>query len=61
MDKTRVFSREKQEFVTVPINPEFSERVDDLVLKKWQQMIDLVANMLEVKAGLIMQITKDNM
>ena len=61
MENAKVYLREKQKFVTVPVNPEFAERVDELILEKWQQMINLVADIFEVKAGLIMRITKDNM
>ena len=61
MDEAKVFLREKKQYVTVPINPEFAECIDDLVLEKWQKMINLVASILGVKAGLIMRITRDNM
>ncbi len=61
MHKTKVFLREKQGYITIPINPEFAELADDLMLQKWQNMINLVAKTLAVKAGLIMRVTKENM
>ncbi len=61
MDKTNVYLREKQKYITVPINPDFTRNIDTLIVEKWQQMINLVASIFEVKAGLIMRITKENM
>lgn len=61
MDNTKVYLREKQKYVTVPINPAFTKNIDTLVVEKWQQMINLVANIFEVRAGLIMRITEESM
>jgi signal transduction histidine kinase len=61
LQKTKVFLREKQEYISIPINPEFADLADDLMLQKWQNMINLVAEILAVKAGLIMRVTEENM
>ena len=61
MQNAQVFLRGKQEYVSIPINPQFAELADDLLLQKWQKMINLVADILAVKAGLIMRVTEENM
>ncbi len=61
MKKAQVFLREKQEYMEKLINPDFSELVDEEMLQKWQKMINLVADIYDVKAGLIMRITEENM
>jgi diguanylate cyclase (GGDEF)-like protein len=61
LKNTNVLLREKQKYVSVPINNEFSELVDDLMLNKWQKLINLVADIINVKAGLIMRITEEYM
>ncbi len=61
MNKAKVLVREKQKYVTVQINTELSSLVDDVVILKWQKLINLVAEILEVKAGLIMRITDQQM
>lgn len=61
MDKSEIWLREKNELVYVPVNSEFSELLDDRAIAKWQKLINLVAEILNVKAGLIMRITEENM
>lgn len=61
MAKSELWLREKNESITVLINTEFSELIDDKVLAKWQKLINLVADIINVEAGLIMRLTDENM
>ena len=58
---TKVYLREKEEFVSVPINTDYLELIDQNVVAKWQKIINLVAEILNVKAGLIMRVTDEYM
>ncbi|MGS0972415.1 MAG: GGDEF domain-containing protein [Candidatus Izemoplasmataceae bacterium] len=59
--KTDVLLRELNEKVRVNIGDEDKPEINDYIKEKWQNIISLVAELLEVPAGLIMQITKEHM
>ena len=61
MKKTRAYIREKQKYSEVTINPGYTELIDEETLQKWQKLINVVADIYNVKAGLIMCITEENM
>ncbi|MBN2299554.1 MAG: GGDEF domain-containing protein [Acholeplasmataceae bacterium] len=61
MKYTKVFLRESNQFVTAPIKESSDFIIDDETVSKWQDTIDLVADILEVPAGLIMRITEEHM
>ena len=57
--KTNVLVRTESQSVDVDITSQAKPEVDKIVLEKWQRIIDIVAEILEVPAALIMRITKD--
>ncbi len=59
--KTNVYLREEK--ITVPINiTDYSKPIiEQVILDRWQRIISLVAEILDVSAGLIMRITKTHM
>ncbi|QMS84259.1 sensor domain-containing diguanylate cyclase [Candidatus Xianfuyuplasma coldseepsis] len=59
--KTNVLLRETQEKVEVQIRDENKPVVEKVLVEKWQKLINLVASLLNVPAGLIMQITDTHM
>ena len=59
--KTHVLLRETKEKVEVPIRDNDKPTVNEIMMEKWQKIINLVADLLAVPAGLIMQITDTHM
>lgn len=59
--KTEVKLREKNEFVEIFITSEEKPKISTNVINKWQDIINLIADILNVPAGLIMKVTKDHM
>ena len=53
----------RQERITKNVNITGLEKpkIEDIVVKKWQKIIDLTAKIVDVPSGLIMQITEDSM
>lgn len=61
MSKTKVFMRETKKYKTVSFRFIDDEDIQNEMIEKWQNIIDIAAKTLHVKAGLIMRITKENM
>jgi len=61
MVETNVYLRKLKETKTVSIRENFTESIEPEIIQKWQDLIDLVADILDVKSGLIMKITKNDM
>ena len=59
--KTKVTLREENRKVEVSITSSNKPNVDELIMEKWQNIIDLIADIFGVPAGLIMKITNTNM
>lgn len=58
---TKVFVRDTQQMKDVAITDRQKPIVDEIMVGKWQSIIDIVAEILEVPAGLIMRITQESM
>ncbi len=62
MDKrTKVYLRESQEKVDVNITNDSMPIISDEIIAKWQRIINIMAKIIDVPAGLIMQITEKSM
>ncbi|WP_462320583.1 sensor domain-containing diguanylate cyclase [Halochromatium sp.] len=61
MDNAKVLVCETQSSVEVPITGRQHPTISPTVVNKWQRLIDLVAKVYQVPAGLIMQITEEEM
>lgn len=60
MVDTKVYIRGKKT-KNVPIREKFDQNIGNDIKEKWQNIINLIAKILHVKSGLIMQITKEHM
>lgn len=58
---TQVFLRGENVFKEVAITSKIKPELSDEFLNKWQKIVDLLSEMLDVPAALIMRINKDNM
>ncbi|MGM0500273.1 MAG: PAS domain-containing protein [Bacillota bacterium] len=58
--KTKVFSREKQEFKEVAITDSDKKEISYKLLSKWQNIMDITAEIVGVSAALIMKIKPDS-
>jgi len=58
---TDVFLRQEQITKNVIISNIEKPQIEEGVIKKWQKIINLIAKLLNVPSGLIMQITKESM
>lgn len=59
--KAEVFLRKEQIFKTVAITGSDKPQIAQMIIDKWQKIIDLIAKIIDVPSGLIMQITEDSM
>lgn len=59
--ETKVFLREEKKTVDVDITDEKKPVIKDFIKERWQRVINLVAEILDVPAGLIMKISKTHM
>jgi len=59
--ETKVLVRPTNQMVTVDIGGENKPEIRNHIKEKWQKIINLVADLLDVPAGLIMQITETHM
>lgn len=59
--KTKVLLREEKKTVEVNITDEYKPEIKDYIKERWQKVITLVAEILDVPAGLIMKISKNHM
>jgi len=59
--ETNVFLRGENVFKEVSINSTIKPELSDEFLNKWQKIIDLLSEIFDVPAALIMRINKDNM
>lgn len=59
--KTKVYLRAEKEYVEVNISDQNKPKVQDYIKNRWQKSISLIAKILDVPAGLIMKISKNNM
>jgi hypothetical protein len=59
--KANVFLRKEQVTKSVNITNPDKPAITETVVKKWQKIIDLIARILGVPSGLIMQVTEDSM
>jgi len=60
-NKTKVYLREGKITKEVLIKNQSMPNISDEIMNKWQRIINIMANILQVPAGLIMQITNDSM
>ncbi|MBF8435884.1 diguanylate cyclase [Halanaerobiaceae bacterium Z-7014] len=58
--KTEVFLRGEDEFIEVAITDSAKPEISDEFLKKWQDILDIIADILGVSAALVMRITSDS-
>lgn len=61
MEKTHVYLREYNQYKAVKITSKNKPDIEPHIQDKWQQIINLIANVFNVPAGLIMKITKEHM
>jgi len=61
MTNTKVYIRGQKKEKLISITDQSKPTVSDIMVDKWQKIIDLSAAILDVPAGLIMRITKDSM
>lgn len=61
MPNTDVYMRENKNYKSVEITDSNKPELNGLMISKWQNIINLVAEILDVPAGLIMKITGDSM
>lgn len=59
--KTNVFVRGQNVFHKVAITSEGKPDIEKATLMSWQRIVDLIAKVFDVPAGLIMRITNDSM
>ena len=59
--KTKVLLREENKFVDVKITDSKKPTIPENLVERWQTIISLVAEILDVPAGLIMKTTKTHM
>ncbi|ADQ13722.1 diguanylate cyclase [Halanaerobium hydrogeniformans] len=59
--KTKVFLKEEQEFKEVMITDPAKPEIKDEFLSKWQNLINIAANIIGVSAALIMKINQGSM
>ena len=59
--KASVYLREEKNFVEVPITDEEKPGIVQELTLKWQTIINLIANIMHIPAGLIMEITGSHM
>src|SRR6056297_1439025 len=59
--ETKVFLRGENVFKEVSITSTIKPELSDEFLNKWQKIVDLLSEMLDVPAALIMRINEDNM
>ncbi|PLX69013.1 MAG: hypothetical protein C0602_07985 [Denitrovibrio sp.] len=59
--KTQVYLREEKQFINVSITGPDKPILPGDIIKRWQKIITTAAKIFNVPAGLIMQITTDNM
>ena len=58
--KTKVLIKETKKFVDVKISPHTSMEVKDATLKRWQDAINYLTEMMDVSVGLVMMMTETN-
>ncbi len=58
--KAKVFVREAKQSKTVNITSQSKPEITTDVISKWQKVIDIMAEIINVPAGLIMKINEDN-
>ncbi len=61
MRNAEIYIRNKKTSKKVNITDDNKPEIDDLMVEKWQKIINLVAEIFNVPAGLIMKITKGSM
>ncbi len=61
MNKTEVLLREINQLTTVTYTFDYKPEISDDIQNKWQVILNVVADLLNVPAGLIMKITKKHM
>lgn len=60
-NKTKVFLRKEQVFKEIAYTSADKPPVHEIIQEKWQSIIDLVAKIIGVPSGLIMQVTRESM
>jgi PAS domain S-box-containing protein len=58
---TEVFVRDEQDFKEVTITDPAKPEINDNILSKWQNLIDITSDIIGVSSALIMKITADSM
>ena len=58
---TKVFLREENKFKEVTITSTTKPEISDEFLEKWQKIVNLVAEIIDIPAVLIMKINKETM
>lgn len=61
MKQTKVYLREEKKYVDVNITDDQKPIIRGDIIKKWQSIINIIAEIINVQAGLIMRITESHM
>lgn len=61
MNQTDVYMRELKRNIKVTISSKDKPEITPAIIKKWQNILNVTADILDVPAGLIMKITKKHM
>ena len=59
--KTKVFSKKENKFKEVKITDPDKPEINDEIIVKWQNIANIIANIIEISAGLIIKITPETM
>ncbi|MFW6229614.1 MAG: diguanylate cyclase [Halanaerobium sp.] len=58
--KTQVFLREEQKYKEIAITDSTKPEINDKLLSKWENIINVMAEIIEVSAALIMKVNQDS-
>lgn len=61
MSITQVYLREKKQYVPVTITSRDKPEIDKDIIQRWQSIINLTADIVDIPAGLIMKVTESHM
>lgn len=58
---SKIYLRAYKQYKTVEITSKDKPAVDDVVLEKWQHIVNLISKLIDVPSGLITKITEDSL
>lgn len=58
---SKIYLRDNKKYKTVEITSEDKPDIDDVVLEKWQHIVNLISKLIDVPSGLITKITEDSL